>query len=174
MKLCTIIFTHSIQCDYNGILCSSSNFTWFITASFGFCYTFNAKLKNVDNGGIRYNADNGGYDLLELRLYTHQHLYVPYVSFGKYRGVLFIPEIFLHVQVDTQLPAVELGGMLFGPGHHHRLSYSKKKNLFLSAPYTMCNDKINLGMQAMLDKYNGTGYEYSQYQCFIPCIQAYA
>jgi hypothetical protein len=77
------------------------------------------------------------------------------------------------VHDNADAPSVELGGMLFGPGHHHRLSYAKKKSSFLSAPYTTCNDKVNLEMQEMIDRYNGTDYGYSQYQCFIPCIQAY-
>jgi hypothetical protein len=77
------------------------------------------------------------------------------------------------VHDNAELPSVELGGMLFGPGQHHRLSYSKKSSTFLPAPYTNCNDKPDLGMQAMLNNYNGTDYGYSQYQCFIPCIQAY-
>ena len=79
-----------MYCDYNGIPCSSANFTQFITASFGSCYTFNARMKNVANGGIRYNADNGGNGLLQLRLYTHQHLYVPYVALGKCQVTLLL------------------------------------------------------------------------------------
>ena len=72
-----------IACNYNGIPCTATNFTWFITASYGLCYTFNAKLKDADNNGIRYNADNGGNGVFDIRLYTHQHQYVPYVAYGK-------------------------------------------------------------------------------------------
>lgn len=84
-----------MSCNYNGISCSSANFTWFASASFGFCYTFNAKLKNAAvNDGIRYSSDNGGYGLLELRLYAHQQLYVPYLSYGKCQLTLLISYIF--------------------------------------------------------------------------------
>ena len=75
-----------IYCNYNGIPCSATNFTWFVSGIYGLCYTFNAKLKDTINDGIRYNADNGGDGILNLRLYTHQHQYVPYMSYGKYIG----------------------------------------------------------------------------------------
>ena len=73
-----------MYCNYNGIPCSSVNFTSFISSMYGACYTFNARLKNSENGGIRYNTDNGGSGLLQLRLYTYQHQYVPYLTYGKY------------------------------------------------------------------------------------------
>ena len=77
------------------------------------------------------------------------------------------------VHDNAQLPAVELGSMLFGPGQHHRLTYTKRTNIFLKAPYTNCNDQVNAATQAMMNQYDGTDYGYSQYQCFIPCIQQY-
>ena len=72
-----------MNCSYNAIPCSAANFTQFITSSYGYCYTFNAKLKNRPNGGVRNGSDYGGYGLLELRLYTHRQLYVPYMVAGK-------------------------------------------------------------------------------------------
>jgi hypothetical protein len=71
------------ECNYNGMSCSAANFTSFISALYGACYTFNAKLKDAVNDGIRYNADNGGMGLLQLQFYTYQYQYVPYVSYGK-------------------------------------------------------------------------------------------
>ena len=76
-----------IDCNFNGAVCSAKNFTWFRTAVHGLCYTFNAKLKNVANGGVRTSSENGGVGVLSLRFYTHQHQYVPYVSYGKCRGM---------------------------------------------------------------------------------------
>ena len=77
------------------------------------------------------------------------------------------------VHDNAQAPAIELGAMFLAPGQHHRLTYVKKTSTFLSAPYSACNDKVNPATQAMFDQYNGTDYGYSQYQCFLPCIQAY-
>ena len=76
-----------INCSYNGILCAAENFTWFTTAMYGRCYTFNARMKNVPDGGIRLNTDNGGTGVLTLRFYIHRHQYVPYLSYGKYSGM---------------------------------------------------------------------------------------
>jgi hypothetical protein len=87
-----------MNCTYNGLLCSTANFTRFISPSYGFCYTFNAKLKNTDNDGIRVNAENGGNGLLDLRLYTHQQQYVPYLSYGKCNIIIVLSYIF-YVQV---------------------------------------------------------------------------
>jgi hypothetical protein len=77
------------------------------------------------------------------------------------------------VHDNVQVPSVEMAGMLIGPGQHHRMSYTKQTSSFLSAPYTDCNDKLNLGMQAKFDQYNGTDYGYSQAECYFACIQAY-
>lgn len=71
-----------MECNYNGVPCSVVNFTSFIKPRFGLCHTFNARMKNVEEQGIRYNADNGGGGLLKLRLYIHRHQYVPYLSAG--------------------------------------------------------------------------------------------
>lgn len=73
-----------MSCFYNGMRCTPANFTWFMSPSYGLCYTFNAKLKDALNSPLKYNADNGGTGLLELRLYAHQHQYVPYLSNGTY------------------------------------------------------------------------------------------
>ena len=77
------------------------------------------------------------------------------------------------VHDNAQIPTVETRGMTFGPGQHHRIIYSVKRNKLLPSPYTDCQNKVNLPMQAMLDQYNGTDYGYTQYECFFPCIQAY-
>ena len=71
-----------MSCNYNGLSCSTKNFTSFVSPSYGFCYTFNAKLKNTSRNGIRYNTDNGRIGLLELRLYVHHQQYIPYMSNG--------------------------------------------------------------------------------------------
>jgi Amiloride-sensitive sodium channel len=71
-----------ISCNYNGMSCSAVNFTSFITPTYGLCYTFNAKLKDAVNDGIRYNSDNGQTGILQVRLYAHEHQYVPYISQG--------------------------------------------------------------------------------------------
>lgn len=73
-----------MTCSYNGFPCSVVNFTSFVSASYGFCYTFNAKLKDGVNNGIRYNVDHGGNGLLQLSLYIYQHQYVPYLTYGEY------------------------------------------------------------------------------------------
>ncbi|CAF3660232.1 unnamed protein product [Rotaria sordida] len=157
--------TMMISCEYNGITCSVANFTWFLTPSYGTCYTFNAKLKNAVNGGIRYNADNGRMGIFKLQLYAHRHQYVPYLSNAT--GMVAL------VHDNAQVPDVEMSVLYLSPGRHHRLSFAKKINTFLSAPYTTCNDKVTLGLQAMFDEYHGPDYGYSRNQCFFACIQAY-
>ena len=77
------------------------------------------------------------------------------------------------VHDNTQIPLIELGGMLLGPGRLHRLTYVKRVKTFLPAPYTTCTDKLNLALETMINQYNGTDYGYNQFQCFLPCIQAY-
>jgi hypothetical protein len=74
---------------------------------------------------------------------------------------------------NAQLPDIEMAGMQLAPGQHHKMSYTKKTNFVLSAPYSTCNDKNNLGMQLMFDQYHDTNYGYSEFSCFSVCIQAY-
>lgn len=73
-----------MSCSYNGLPCTATNFTWFMSARYGLCYTFNAKLKDSFNGTLRMNSDNGNNGLLQLSLYIHSHQYVPYFSDGQY------------------------------------------------------------------------------------------
>ncbi len=73
-----------IKCAYNGEDCSVANFTSFVSLMYGLCYTFNAKLKNTSDGGVRFSSDHGGSGNLQLRLYAHSHQYVPFMSPGTY------------------------------------------------------------------------------------------
>ncbi|CAF2800664.1 unnamed protein product [Rotaria sp. Silwood2] len=154
-----------ISCAYNGMSCSAANFTWFLSAVYGMCYTFNAKLKNATNDGIRYNADYGGNGVLELRLYVHRHQYVPYRSNAV--GMVAL------IHDNAQVPNIELSAVYLSPGRHHKLGYTKKVSNFLPSPYTACNDKVSLGLQAVIDEYHGTNYGYSRYLCFYAGMQAY-
>jgi hypothetical protein len=69
-------------CRYNNMPCSTSDFISFTSASYGRCYTFNAKRKNVSNGGVRNNNENGQNGKLSLQLYVHSHQYIPYFTDG--------------------------------------------------------------------------------------------
>jgi hypothetical protein len=77
------------------------------------------------------------------------------------------------VHDNAEIPIIELAAMQLPPGRHNKLSYTKTTNLFLPAPYTTCNDQVNPGMQVIYDQYHGTDYEYSQYECYASCMQAY-
>jgi hypothetical protein len=72
-----------MKCVFNGRSCSAVNFTSFSSSSYGLCYTFNAKLKNIKN--VRYSDEYGGSGNLNLRFYVHSHQYVPYIREGQYR-----------------------------------------------------------------------------------------
>jgi len=77
------------------------------------------------------------------------------------------------VHDNKQLPDMDTSAMQLAAGRQHKLGYSKKTSQFLPAPYTTCNDKLNLGMQAMYNHFQGADYAYSQLDCYISCIQAY-
>ncbi|CAF1186999.1 unnamed protein product [Rotaria magnacalcarata] len=154
-----------MSCSYNGVACTAANFTSFISPTYGMCNTFNAKLKNIDNGGIRYNSDNGANGLLQLALYTHEQQYVPFMTQGT--GIVAL------VHDNSEVPNVEMEAVFLSPGRHHRLGFKKKKSLFLASPYTTCTETISPGLQIVYDAYNATDYAYSQYYCFNACIQEY-
>lgn len=71
-----------ISCSYNSMPCTAANFTSFTSQKYGACYTFNAKAKNLPNGGVRYNSDNGDSGTFQLELYVHRHQYIPYTTKG--------------------------------------------------------------------------------------------
>ncbi|UJR36542.1 hypothetical protein I4U23_029262 [Adineta vaga] len=154
-----------MSCSYNRMACTAANFTWFMSPQFGLCYTFNAKLKDTFNRSLKYNADNGADGLLELRLYIHQHQYVPYLSNGIGVAVL--------VHDNEQIPLIEMTAMKLGPGRHHKLGYVKKISTFLPAPYTSCGTVITPGMEAMYSEYHDTDYGYFELPCYYACIQSY-
>lgn len=71
-----------MNCTYNGYPCSAADFIPFVSSSFGLCFTFNARRKDIQNYPIRRSQDHGGPGALLLRLYAHSHLYVPYITEG--------------------------------------------------------------------------------------------
>ncbi|CAF4199792.1 unnamed protein product [Rotaria sp. Silwood2] len=153
------------SCTYNFQQCSAQDFIPFLSSSYGLCYTFNAKLKNSSNDNIRYTNQNGGDGNLYLGLYVHSHQYVPYAANSV--GVIAL------VHDNTQLPLIEAAGLELAPGRKHKLGYKKKAAYFLSSPYTSCTNEISLSMKAMLEKYNGADYGYSETICYQLCEQMY-
>lgn len=73
-----------ISCKYNNIPCNASDFIWFLSTKYGICYTFNARLKGVPDGGIRDSNSGGQRGILKLAFYVHSHLYVPYMTDSKF------------------------------------------------------------------------------------------
>ena len=74
---------------------------------------------------------------------------------------------------NTQLPQIDVAGVMLATGRKHKLGYRKKTTYFLPSPYTDCTNKIPLAMQAMFQQYEGADYAYSQSVCYTLCIQAY-
>ena len=72
-----------INCKYNSLDCNESDFKSFISSTHGYCYTFNAKTKALENNGVRGIYDNAETGKLHLELYTHSHLYVPDTTTGE-------------------------------------------------------------------------------------------
>lgn len=72
------------KCTYNSVQCSTEDFISFTSASYGLCYTFNAKMKNNNNKSVRYGNEYGDDGILDLELYVHSYQYVPYNWNGKY------------------------------------------------------------------------------------------
>ncbi|CAF0758862.1 unnamed protein product [Didymodactylos carnosus] len=146
-----------ISCTYNGFKCNESDFIWFASASYGICYTFNAKTANKS---ILYTNTNGGQGLLELELYVHENIYVDYVTDSV--GIVTM------IHDNTQMPQVEFGGIALSPGRKHMLIYTKKETAFLESPYTTCTRQVWKDMYALYKQF-GAQYEYSQMVCLMLC-----
>ena len=71
-----------VKCIYNGINCTAADFVRFQLPLYGYCYTFNALARYINNGELHYNNENGESGVLELGFYTHSHQYVPYLTDG--------------------------------------------------------------------------------------------
>ncbi|CAF2515109.1 unnamed protein product [Rotaria sp. Silwood2] len=128
-----------MKCVFNGRPCSAVNFTSFSSSSYGFCYTFNAKLKNSNH--IHYSNEYGG------------------------SGVGMIAM----VHDNAQLPLIDSAGMALATGFKHRVTYTKKIISYLRSPYSTCNDEIPPMMQAMFDNYQDAEYAYSEDICYELC-----
>ena len=74
---------------------------------------------------------------------------------------------------NTQLPQIDVAGVMLSPGRKHKLGYRKKTTYYLPSPYTDCTNKIPPAMQAMFKLYEGADYAYSQSLCITLCMQAY-
>ncbi|CAF3287705.1 unnamed protein product [Rotaria sp. Silwood2] len=159
--------TMLIECLYNDRYCTAKDFIAFLSSTYGRCYTFNAKTKTTNGSDIKYTNDNGGSGKLILRLYAQSHLYVPLISEDVSAGMVAM------IHDNTQLPLIDVAGLVLAPGRRHKLGYKKKTYQFLSSPYTDCTTKIPLAMKAMFNEYEGADYAYSQGVCYTLCTQAY-
>ena len=174
-----------LSCTYNSHPCSAADFIPFISATYGMCYTFNAKLKDEQSNGagIRYANQYGGAGKLSLSLYAHSHQYVPYLTESEYclarqiiallccvsEGIGFLALI----HDNRQLPLIEAAGLEFAPGRSYKLGYKKKATYFLRPPYTQCTDQTSRLMQEMFNNYDNADYSYSDTACFQICGQVY-
>ncbi|UJR19889.1 hypothetical protein I4U23_023022 [Adineta vaga] len=153
------------SCVYNNQPCSTSDFILFTSASFGLCYTFNAKMKNSSTDNIRLIRQNGGEGTLSLGIYVHSHQYVPQLTDSI--GLIAL------IHDNTQLPLIESAGIELAPGQKHRLSYKEKKIMLLPAPYSDCADNMSIAMKTTMANYNGADYGYSDIVCYELCQQNY-
>ncbi|CAF3341058.1 unnamed protein product [Rotaria socialis] len=157
-----------IECVYNTKTCTHDDFISFISSAYGKCYTFNAKSKSTNGTSLRYTNDNGGSGKLILRLYAQSHLYSPHIN-----EVDVSAGMVTMIHDNTQLPLINVAGILLTPGRKHKLGYKKKQYTFLPSPYTYCTTNIPRPMRAMFDQYEGADYAYSQGVCYTLCTQAY-
>lgn len=74
---------------------------------------------------------------------------------------------------NTHLPLMERVAIQLTPGRKHKLGYYKSTNSLLPSPYTLCSNKVTIGMQAMFDQFSGAHYTYGQEICFKIAIQTY-
>ena len=81
-----------LKCEYNGMSCNASDFRSFLSSKFGLCYTFNAKVQGPKASRVRSITENGGVGKLQLTLYAHSHLYVPYFAQGQFVATMRKPE----------------------------------------------------------------------------------
>lgn len=172
-----------ISCTFNSKSCSASEFTRFSSQRNGYCYTFNAKSRNISANPMRTATMNGGSGLLELKLYTHRHQAVPTITEGSWKRwftlnflyhLSFIGTGFIiTVHNNVEIPLVETSALLLEPGKHHRLSYRKRIIQFLPKPYTECSEEVSPALQNMLQYYYTDDYGYSQILCLQICQQSY-
>lgn len=68
---------------------------------------------------------------------------------------------------------IDIGGIEFGGGRRHKVSYKKRMYQFLDPPYSDCTKSISPEMNATFQLYPGTDYDYSKAVCYELCTQRY-
>lgn len=74
---------------------------------------------------------------------------------------------------NSELPLIDVAGIQFGGGKHHKVSYKRRTYELLEPPYSTCTENIPPEMNAMFELYQGTSYRYSQVLCYQLCTQRY-
>ena len=74
---------------------------------------------------------------------------------------------------NDQLPKIGTSGMSFGVGRHHKLTFKRKVNKFLPAPYSKCTETIPLALQLFYDTYPKIDFSYSMHYCIDTCLQRF-
>ena len=74
---------------------------------------------------------------------------------------------------NRRFPEIDISGIGFGVGKHHKMVFKRKENKFLPTPYSKCTEKIPLALQLFYDTYPRLDFGYSMYYCMDTCMQRF-
>ncbi|CAF0707240.1 unnamed protein product [Brachionus calyciflorus] len=140
-----------LNCNFNFKECNSSNFKFFLSSIFGFCYQFNA-----DKTNIRKVSSPGKQAGLSLELFIGypNKDYDLYKSYGAH--------LFIHN--SSTIPSSEFDGISLSTGHETDIIVSKTFFQKLSKPYSDCVKDLNSTESFGSEVYKETIKIFGQYE----------
>ncbi|CAF0942247.1 unnamed protein product [Brachionus calyciflorus] len=139
-----------LNCNFNFKGCNSSNFKFFLSSTYGFCYQFNA-----DKSNIRKVSSPGKQAGLSLELFIGypNKDYDLYKSYGAH--------LFIHN--SSTIPSSEYDGISLSTGHETDIVVSKTYFQKLPKPYSDCVQDSNATKNFDSDLYRETIKIFGQY-----------
>ncbi|CAF1038483.1 unnamed protein product [Brachionus calyciflorus] len=150
-----------LNCNFNFQECNSSNFKYFLSTTYGFCYQFNA-----DKSNIRKISSPGKQAGLSLELFIGY----PNADYDLYKS--YGAHLFIHN--SSIIPSSEFEGISLSTGHETDIVMSKTYFQKLPKPFSECVYQDSDSTESFdFDLYREAikifGY-YDQKSCLILCF----
>ena len=165
-----------IDCSFNSVTCTASDFTWSFDPVLGNCYSFNTKpndsrveLKQSSFAGLMYG--------LRLQLYARFHDNLTFFNlhsknyYNKYNA----HGLFVFIENSTSLVDHTFdGGFRLPSGFETSIKIERRISLNLPKPYSSCdldNNKAADYHSFLVNLIARSPYGYTQQLCFEQCYQ---
>ena len=152
-----------IKCNFNGIACSSANFTWKFDRFYGNCFVFNSGENSLE---LKKSYLSGSFYGLNILIYSNFHENLTLIN-SNFRG----RGVYVRFENSSYLSDDSFdNGVNILPGQSTSCSLRRLFKFNLAKPYSSCvlEHDYNYDIVDLIAK---SPYAYTQRLCIYQCMQ---